>query len=115
MSEGKEEQKQLQEHEQKLAILKERECCSSSTFVQSRRDGRPLVLRSVQKLAFEKGIGYDLFIPEEVSRMAIAVKKTISLPPDLAKEVDRLPTAAARTGPASFHLVGAGGGGVSGS
>jgi post-segregation antitoxin (ccd killing protein) len=31
---------------------------------------------------------YDLFIPKEVNRMATAVKKTISLPPDLAKEVE---------------------------
>jgi metal-responsive CopG/Arc/MetJ family transcriptional regulator len=33
---------------------------------------------------------YDLFIPREVKRMAIAVKKTISLPPDLAKEVEEM-------------------------
>jgi metal-responsive CopG/Arc/MetJ family transcriptional regulator len=33
---------------------------------------------------------YDLFIPREVNRMAIAVKKTISLPSDLAKEVEEM-------------------------
>jgi metal-responsive CopG/Arc/MetJ family transcriptional regulator len=33
---------------------------------------------------------YDLFIPREVKRMAIAVKKTISLPSDLAKEVEEM-------------------------
>jgi predicted transcriptional regulator len=33
---------------------------------------------------------YDLFIPKEVSNMASAVKKTISLPPDLAKEVEEM-------------------------
>jgi predicted transcriptional regulator len=33
---------------------------------------------------------YDLFIPKEVDRMATAVKKTISLPPDLAKEVEEM-------------------------
>jgi hypothetical protein len=31
---------------------------------------------------------YDLFIPREVNKMATAVKKTISLPSDLAKEVE---------------------------
>jgi metal-responsive CopG/Arc/MetJ family transcriptional regulator len=33
---------------------------------------------------------YDLFIPKEVNRMATAVKKTISLPPDLAREVEEM-------------------------
>jgi metal-responsive CopG/Arc/MetJ family transcriptional regulator len=33
---------------------------------------------------------YDLFIPKGVSNMASAVKKTISLPPDLAKEVEEM-------------------------
>jgi metal-responsive CopG/Arc/MetJ family transcriptional regulator len=33
---------------------------------------------------------YDLFIPKGVSNMATAVKKTISLPPDLAKEVEEM-------------------------
>jgi metal-responsive CopG/Arc/MetJ family transcriptional regulator len=33
---------------------------------------------------------YDLFIPMEVNKMATAVKKTISLPPDLAKEVEEM-------------------------
>jgi metal-responsive CopG/Arc/MetJ family transcriptional regulator len=31
---------------------------------------------------------YDFFIPKEVNGMATAVKKTISLPPDLAREVE---------------------------
>jgi post-segregation antitoxin (ccd killing protein) len=31
---------------------------------------------------------YDFFIPREVNEMPIAVKKTISLPPDLAREVE---------------------------
>lgn len=33
---------------------------------------------------------YDLFIPKGVTNMATAVKKTISLPPDLAKEVEEM-------------------------
>jgi predicted transcriptional regulator len=33
---------------------------------------------------------YDLFIPRGVIPMAVAVKKTISLPPDLAREVDEM-------------------------
>jgi metal-responsive CopG/Arc/MetJ family transcriptional regulator len=33
---------------------------------------------------------YDLLIPKGVSNMATAVKKTISLPPDLAKEVEEM-------------------------
>jgi metal-responsive CopG/Arc/MetJ family transcriptional regulator len=31
---------------------------------------------------------YDFFIPKEVKGMATAVKKTISLPPELAREVE---------------------------
>jgi metal-responsive CopG/Arc/MetJ family transcriptional regulator len=33
---------------------------------------------------------YDLFIPKGVGQMTIAVKKTISLPPDLAREVEEM-------------------------
>jgi len=33
---------------------------------------------------------YDLFIPKGVNQMATAVKKTISLPPDLAREVEEM-------------------------
>ena len=33
---------------------------------------------------------YDLFIPKGVTNMATAVKKTISLPPGLAKEVEEM-------------------------
>jgi metal-responsive CopG/Arc/MetJ family transcriptional regulator len=33
---------------------------------------------------------YDLFIPREVNKMGTAVKKTISLPPDLAREVEEM-------------------------
>jgi len=33
---------------------------------------------------------YDLFIPKGVTNMATAVKKTISLPPGLAKEVEEI-------------------------
>jgi Arc/MetJ-type ribon-helix-helix transcriptional regulator len=35
-------------------------------------------------------MGYDSFIPREVNRMATAVKRTISLPSDLAKEVEEM-------------------------
>jgi hypothetical protein len=37
-----------------------------------------------------KGLWYDSFIPREVNRMATAVKKTISLPLELAKEVEEM-------------------------
>lgn len=62
-----------------------------STFHQ--RPPHPLVSlfpRRLWGLDVARCIWYDLFIPREVNKMATAVKKTISLPSDLAKEVEEM-------------------------
>jgi hypothetical protein len=63
-------------------------CLFPLSLKRARRKSRQSTTKTPWGLDAAKCMWYYLFIPKGLNRMPTAVKKTISLPPDLAKEVE---------------------------